>query len=80
MAVFDRVPAVDFLTLTQWADEVVLALDPVGPIARLDSGDPWQDWAAGLCGINGLSQLNIPSPYGFSDWRDWAERFVELVG
>lgn len=79
MTTIARLPSTDLLTLRDWADEVVFLLDNVGPIQRLDDEAAWQDWAAGFCTINGVSQLNPPSPYDFGDWRAWADAFLKIL-
>lgn len=68
-----------FHSLQNWADYTVLDLESYGPIARLEKEDEWQNWGAGIIGINGISQRNPPSPYQFSDWREWALRFYQVL-
>ena len=68
-----------FMELQLWADATVFDLESFGPIARLENTSEWQNWAAGLIGINGISQQNPPSPYGYTDWREWAYRFYEML-
>ena len=65
--------------LRDWADQVVLDLDRYGPLARLDDEKDWQQWGIQFCVISGLSQKNVPNPFQFTDWRTWAERFVQMV-
>jgi hypothetical protein len=48
-------------------------------IPQLYNKDEWQNWAAGLISINGISQLNPPSPYQFDDWQEWAYRFYQVL-
>lgn len=61
-----------------WADSVVFDLEQFGPIGRLENEAEWQDWGAGLIGINGISQRNPPSPYQYDDWKEWAIRFYQM--
>lgn len=68
-----------YVELRDWADFIVFDLENYGPIARLMDPDDWQNWAAGIISINGISQQNPPSPYGYVDWRDWAIRFYEMI-
>ncbi len=68
-----------YMELNLWADATVFDLENFGPIARLDDPTKWQDWAAGIIGINGISQQNPPSPYFYDDWREWAMRFYEML-
>lgn len=68
-----------FMELPMWADTTVFDLENFGPIQQLQDPSDWQNWAAGLIGINGISQQNPPSPYGYTDWREWAFRFYEML-
>ena len=65
--------------LRAWADCIVLDLSTYGPISRLDDEDKWQDWGLQFCAISGLSQKNVPTPFAFTDWREWAQRFVGVM-
>ena len=65
--------------LRDWADCVVLDLSNYGALSRLDDEDKWQEWALQFCVISGLSQKNVPDPFAFTDWRTWAQRFVQMV-
>jgi hypothetical protein len=67
------------IELQDWADQIVLDLDTYGPIPRLVDKDQWQDWAVSFCVISGISQKNPPNPYYFSDWREWASRFAQVM-
>ena len=68
-----------FMELNLWADATVFDLENFGPIAQLQDTSEWQSWAAGIISINGISQQNPPSPYGYTDWREWAMRFYEML-
>lgn len=67
------------MDIRYWADTLCLDLDEYAVIPQLTNPEKWQDWAAGLINISGISQQNPPSPYQFDDWRDWAVRFYEMV-
>lgn len=67
------------MRLQDWADVTVYDLEQFGPIARLEKESEWQNWAAGIIGINGISQQNPPSPYQYDDWREWAIRFYQVL-
>jgi hypothetical protein len=67
------------IDLQYWADSLCLDLDEYAVIPHLSDPNKWQDWAAGLISINGISQQNPPSPYGYTDWREWAIRFYEML-
>lgn len=64
--------------LQDWADQIALDLDPYGALGRLDNVERWQDW--GMQFLNNMTlQENIPNPYQFNDWREWAERFCQVL-
>jgi hypothetical protein len=46
---------------------------------RLDDEARWQDWAVGLLRANTLSPQNLPDPYAFDDWREWAMRVYPML-
>ncbi len=71
-----------FKNVIEWADFMAGALgfftDPVAgsddQFERLDDPDKWQDWAAGVFGgVDALGQ-DVPDPFAYDDWREWAER------
>jgi hypothetical protein len=72
MSQFLTLPGI--LALQDWADQVCLDLDANGPLSRLTNPDLWQDWAVQFLSLNSIGR-NLPNPYGFKEWRDWAERF-----
>jgi len=53
--------------LMDWADQVSLELDA----PRLQDELDWQNWGAS---IFFATNVLIPSPYPFEDWKIWAER------
>lgn len=67
------------LTLREWADAVIVALNISWPVGRLDVGDNWQNWAAGFVRAPDLAQRALPNPYQFADWREWAERAAPML-
>jgi hypothetical protein len=62
------------LSLQDWADQIVLDLDSLGALSKLQDETHWQDWAAQFL-MNATVGLTPPDPYAFSDWREWAELF-----
>jgi hypothetical protein len=66
-------------SLKDWADFTVFDLEDYGPIPQLVAEKEWQNWGAGLIGINGISQQNPPSPYQYDDWQEWAYRFYQVL-
>ena len=62
------------MTLTDWADSVILSINAEQSLGRLDDETRWQDWAVGLLKSGTFSTQTLPDPYQFADWRDWAMR------
>ena len=65
--------------LRDWADQICLDLDQYGPIPQLENEAEWQNWATSFCVISGISQKNPPNPIHFTDWREWASRFAQVM-
>ena len=65
--------------LRDWADQVVMDLSTYGVLMRLDDETKWQEWGLQFCAISGLSQKNVPDPFAYTDWREWAQRFVGVA-
>lgn len=66
------------MKLTDWADQVCLDLDFIGSIGKLMSEDDWKNWAVQFLNNLALGK-NIPSPYEFKNWEDWADRFCQTL-
>lgn len=67
------------LSIQQWSDAVISDINTSWPLGVLQSEDAWQEWATGLVRAPELAQRVLPDPYGFSDWRAWAERAAPLM-
>ena len=67
------------LTLTQYADAVTLSANSAWSLGRLDDESKWQDWATGLLRAAQLTAQNVPNPYFFTDWREWAMRAYPML-
>lgn len=66
------------MELRDWADQIALDLDPFGAFGRLDIESNWQNWAMQF--LNNMTlRENFPVPYNFDDWREWAERFCQVL-
>lgn len=63
----------------EWADFMYPSLINFGVVSRLMDEKDWQHWAAGLLSSGGIAASGVPNPYQFSDWRDWASRFIDVV-
>ena len=66
------------MSLMDWADQVALDLDPYGALRRLNDEADWQNWAMQFLNNTSLKE-NFPVPYHFTDWREWAERFCQVL-
>lgn len=76
-----------FQNVIEWADFMTGALgffaDPIcgsdSNYERLDDPDKWQEWAAGVFGgVDALGQ-DVPDPFAYDDWREWAERMFSTT-
>jgi hypothetical protein len=63
------------MELLDWAAQINLDLDAFGAFGRLDNPDQWQNWGMQFLNNTTIGR-NLPIPYGFTDWREWAERLV----
>lgn len=66
------------MQLLDWADCVVLDLDNYGSFGRLGSEAQWQDWGVQFLNNTTIGR-NLPNPYQFTDWREWADRMAQLL-
>lgn len=64
------------MALRDWADAVSMDLGVYGVVGKLEDED-WRGWGVQFCNNVGIGK-NMPNPYGFLDWRDWAERMCEV--
>lgn len=64
-----------YMQLLDWAGQVITDLDPYGSFGRLDDETKWQDWGVQFLNNTAIGR-NLPNPYGFTDWKEWAERLV----
>jgi hypothetical protein len=67
------------MALTDWADSVMLSTNSEWLLGRLDDETRWQDWAVGLLRSGIFSAQNVPDPYQFNDWKDWAMRAYPML-
>jgi len=63
------------MELLDWAAQVIIDLDPYGSFGRLQDPSRWQDWAVQFLNSTFIGR-NLPNPYGFNNWKEWAERLV----
>ena len=65
------------MTLTDWADSVILTVGNAWSFPRLDDESQWQDW--GVSVLRAFAERSPPNPYEFSDWREWAMRMYPIL-
>ncbi len=63
------------MTLPEWADRVSFDLSEYGVTSKI-VGDDWQGWAVQFLNNVDIGR-NLPNPYNFENWLEWAERFCE---
>jgi hypothetical protein len=63
------------MELLDWASQIIIDLDAYGSFGRLDDANHWRDWGMQFLNNTTIGR-NLPIPYGFTDWREWAERLV----
>ena len=68
-----------FMEVIEWTDKMTPSLLNYGDIGKLDDPDNWQNWARGVILINQQWQSVAPNPFEFQNWRDWAERFLQVI-
>lgn len=65
-------------TFQSWASLMCEAYG--GQNLQIPSDDlPWQDFAAGIRGIDLFVNEQAPNPYLFENWEDWASALVNQV-
>ena len=73
-----RVTLPSGMGLRDWADQISLDLDSFGAFGRLDIEEEWKNWAMQF--VNNMTlKENIPIPYAFNNWREWAERLCQTL-
>lgn len=69
-----------FMDVVEWADRMTPIVNQKGgDVGRLLHPEEWQDWARSVILNNQKWQATVPNPYQFKDWRDWAERFLQVT-
>lgn len=67
------------LTLTDWADSVLLALRNDWQFGSLLDESQWQSWASQFLRAAATGRRVPPDPYQFTDWREWAMRAYPML-
>ena len=65
-----------FISFVDWAASVTI--DYPGAVLDLYPEEAnWKEWAHRLCESDIFTQVAVPSPEAYDNWRDWA---MNLVG
>lgn len=67
------------MNVIDWADQMTQSVSQYADITKLSNPDEWQAWALSVMLSNQQWQAVVPSPYSFTDWREWAELFIGNV-
>lgn len=67
------------MDVVNWSSQVTLLLDKYGPIGVLREPEKWRAWASHVMIQIGLDRADLPSPYVYDDWREWAYRFNQIT-
>lgn len=67
------------MTVVEWADRMSLVLDSMVIPERLDNPEEWREWATNIIDTPNFEGQNVPNPYQFDDWVEWAMRFNQVV-
>ena len=65
------------LTISEWADYVVPEVEAFGNVGRLDDPSDWRAWANRIASLSEMQERNVPSPFEFTDWQNWAFAFSQ---
>ena len=68
------------IELQHWVDCLIIDFDAFGVYQPLNDPEKWQDWATQYNRSTNLVE-DFPDPYSYdiSQWREWAERFVQTT-
>lgn len=65
------------MSLQDWADQAVFDLEITDTFGKIDSAD-WPSWAVQFTDNLALGG-DVPNPYMFGTWQEWAERLCEAT-
>ena len=69
-----------FDTVVTWSDFMVPLIEKqIGVFPKLDSAAEWQWWASTIFRGQSTFGQNVPDPYAYDDWREWAMRLFATV-
>lgn len=67
------------LSVFQWCDGTALDLSGLLVIPKIEDEREWERWAITISSNTEISPFHPPDPRGFTDWREWAMRFIQAV-
>lgn len=71
-------PLPEGISYLDWAGAIInYEVDP--NIAFPTTEENWQDWASSVLSAPTFYLYDVPNPYEFSDWREWARRLLEVA-
>lgn len=62
-----------------WMDFTGNLLGPFVTVIRVETEDQWREWGFHIRQVLTRRGIIIPIPDQYDDWRDWAERFNQMV-
>ncbi len=67
------------MTAMEWTAASTINLERFGTLPALHKDEDWRGWGAVLSIFASLSGINIPNPYDFANWQEWAQRLNEVL-
>lgn len=67
------------LSFKDWADMTTPALAALGTIPVANDEKFWHHWAVAVIALPDIVQYVPPDPLLYSNWYEWAQRFVQAV-
>ncbi len=64
---------------SQWAAASTINLDRFGSVPAMHNDGDWRSWGASVSTLGALSGINVPNPYDFSAFEEWAQRFNQSL-
>ena len=68
----------DGLSLEEWSDRMIGILQQLGFTTRMTSND-WRGWGLSLLRSQISNKGQIPNPYAFKTWDEWAVRLIGVL-
>lgn len=67
------------MSFESWAAAVNQQLGMGGDVVRVNSGQPWHEWAERVLMLPVIQTQVAPKPHLFQDWLSWATAFNRTV-